>query len=1181
MNPFKTILFLSVSLFSLTLFGQDIDRSNYSLFWEITGENLSQPSYLYGTMHVQDERAHDFPDSLFIAIEGSEAFAMEVDPDSTISGMMKELLGQKYENTLKEKLSTRAYGKLSEEFFEQTGMSLDSFAMFNGEDKIASELIPFSEPDDVVKKQNAVDFYLYQCAFYADKSLHGLEDMSDYQSTKDALFKVFESDDVPSFGMSEERKRKQYETMMKMYQEGDTEAMYTHTTKDKIYEEYNTAMLDTRNVNMIEGIVDLLKTKKGVFVAIGAAHLGGEMGVVKLLREKGYNLRKMQPVFTDIADNYKFQSKRSRDWNSHYLKGTRIQADFPLQPEKMNSEDDEMSQFMSLHGAIDFIEMNGYMVMEINSPTGVMDLSDDQLKEMAKGMSKSAAAKKSKKTRKVKSPAGLSGIENSFVDDEGNYHAQQIFADEKAAYVLWYMRLLNENPTADKEKFFNSFQIINLPPPPPPPLGSVSESGYNFESPEQGYSIKMPRKPFEKTTFQSVKIVEGRTGSMKITQNVSINAKGETFLVQHILRPLGQKTENDSVAITSTAAVINTRSKVLKEPEYFKEKDIMGVELYNETSDGKDMRSRAIVRGPHNYFIAYSGADIYSETAENFFNSFQLLPFQEEEMKNMTPEGEEYSIDLPEQYFVNKTGIDEEEGILEKRELIALDTLSGISYVVTRTTYLPYVELGDKDIYLQLVIDQNAEEGTAELLARKEEDGISKLNLDMLSPDTETYTMAQLFYVGDMEYELSASLPSEEYTKSAERFFASFQLKNQADPGLLFKSKSEVILKDLTSRENEISTRAIAALDAYSFSSDNLPTIRKVLTDKNYHQDTIEQLLLREFLYNSDEESLPFLEAYFTGNKKVGFASQRFMLMAMNTKGEEAGRKDFFKYANDWEKNAAEQHFDYEDLFTPYFDSTALFIAHIDDLVTLLEHKQFAVEAANVLSFHAKNMKENRDLLIAPREVIFAKAQQIATEYNLFNDPSASKDFAEYNLFDALNFFLTDIPPTPEIENYFKEFYKFDDTYLMLGAIRYYASEQIPFNPIMVEKIYNSPYDRIYLFQYAENYFGDLKMMPEDYVSKESVMETFVYRSISDEYGALSFYKLMKSQKYKNGDKEYLLYPFTFKIEGNENEYFGAVTQPADDSVNIDPDFFNYHTTTWDKSQTEEMLQEIKDHWEQ
>ncbi|MGK0363694.1 MAG: hypothetical protein ACI85O_000747 [Saprospiraceae bacterium] len=1177
MNPLKTILFLSISLFSLTLFGQEIDRSNYSLLWEITGKNLSQPSYLYGTMHVQDERAHDFPDSLFIALESAEAFALEVDPDSTINGMMKELLGQEYENTLKEKMSATAYEKLTVEFFDLTGMSLDSFAMFNGEDKIASELIPFSEPADVVKKQNAVDFYLYQCAFRADKSLHGLETMSDYQSTNDALFKVFEQENVPSFGMSEERRREQYETMIKMYQEGDTEAMYAYTTKDKTYEEYSVAMLDTRNMKMTEGVVDLLKTKKSVFAAIGAAHLGGEIGVVKLLRAKGYTLRKMQPVFTGKANNYKLKNKRSREWTSHQIKGSQIQLDFPLQPEKMNSEDDEMSQFLSLHGVVDFVEMNGYMVMVINSPTGVMDMSDAQLKDMAKEMSKSVSPKKSKKLKKIKSPEGLSGFENSFVDVEGNYHTQQIFSDKKAVYVLWYMRLLSENPTADKERFFNSFQIIDLPSPPP---GILSEIGYDFENLTQGYSIKMPRKPFEKTTYQTVEVFEGRTGTMKITQNVSVSVKGETFMVQHILRPLGQKTENDSVAVASTAAVINSRNKVLKEPQYFERKDIVGVEMHNEISGGKEMRSRAIARGPHNYFIAFSGEDVYSETAENFFNSFQLLPFQEEEMNDFISEDKEYSIELPEQYFVSTTGRNEEEGILDVNELVALDTLSGISYVITRTTYLPYIEFGDKDSYLQSVIDKNADLAKAKLLSRTEENGISKLKLDMLSPDTETYTLAQLFHVGNTEYELNASLPSDEYIASAERFFASFQLNNQADSDLLFKSKSEVILKDLTSKEEEISNRAIEAINEYSFSADNLPTIRKILTDDNYHQDTIEGLLLREFVYNFDEESLPFIEEYFTKNKPAGLSAQRYILMAMNAQPTEVGRKTFFKYANDWEKNAERQYFDYEDIFTPYYDSPSLFLAHLEDLMPLLEHQQFAVELANILSFHAKSMKDDRDILITKREIIFAKAQQIVTKYNLFSDPKASTDFEEYRLFDALNFYLTDVPTTPEIEDYFKDFYKFDEAYLILGAIRYYASEQIPFNPIMVKKVYDSPYDRIYLFRYAENYFGDLKMLPQEYVSQETVTEAYVYESIYDEYGLLSAYKPMKTQEYKKGDKEYLLYPFTFKLEGNDGEYFGAVSQPMDGSENVFPDLFNYHTGAWDKSRTEEMLQEIKDYWE-
>src|SRR6187402_3369857 len=51
---------------------------NNSLLWEISGNNLNAPSYLFGTMHVKDKRAFQFHDSLMIKLKSCQTFAGEL-----------------------------------------------------------------------------------------------------------------------------------------------------------------------------------------------------------------------------------------------------------------------------------------------------------------------------------------------------------------------------------------------------------------------------------------------------------------------------------------------------------------------------------------------------------------------------------------------------------------------------------------------------------------------------------------------------------------------------------------------------------------------------------------------------------------------------------------------------------------------------------------------------------------------------------------------------------------------------------------------------------------------------------------------------------------------------------------------------------------------------------------------
>src|SRR5687768_18061184 len=52
-----------------------------SLFWEITGNGLKKPSYLFGTMHVSSKMVFHLSDSFYQAIRNVDAVALELNPD--------------------------------------------------------------------------------------------------------------------------------------------------------------------------------------------------------------------------------------------------------------------------------------------------------------------------------------------------------------------------------------------------------------------------------------------------------------------------------------------------------------------------------------------------------------------------------------------------------------------------------------------------------------------------------------------------------------------------------------------------------------------------------------------------------------------------------------------------------------------------------------------------------------------------------------------------------------------------------------------------------------------------------------------------------------------------------------------------------------------------------------------
>lgn len=81
--------------------------------------------------------------------------------------------------------------------------------------------------------------------------------------------------------------------MIATYKQQDIDKLYEAVSgKDADLKKYEDALLINRNRNWIPKISSLA-AEGPVFVAVGAAHLGGEQGVISLLRKAGFTV---QPI---------------------------------------------------------------------------------------------------------------------------------------------------------------------------------------------------------------------------------------------------------------------------------------------------------------------------------------------------------------------------------------------------------------------------------------------------------------------------------------------------------------------------------------------------------------------------------------------------------------------------------------------------------------------------------------------------------------------------------------------------------------------------------------------------------------------------------------------------------------------------------------------------------------------
>src|ERR1044071_10255875 len=80
----KLVFLVPVLVLSFSVFAQKkpLPGKYPSLLWEITGNGIKKPSYLFGTMHVSSKMAFHLSDSFYLGIRNADVVALETDPSS-------------------------------------------------------------------------------------------------------------------------------------------------------------------------------------------------------------------------------------------------------------------------------------------------------------------------------------------------------------------------------------------------------------------------------------------------------------------------------------------------------------------------------------------------------------------------------------------------------------------------------------------------------------------------------------------------------------------------------------------------------------------------------------------------------------------------------------------------------------------------------------------------------------------------------------------------------------------------------------------------------------------------------------------------------------------------------------------------------------------------------------------
>jgi len=286
----KVKAFLTLTLI-LSFFANRITNAHpkSSLLWEISGNGLKAPSYIYGTVHSADTRAFHFVKLAETYIAKSDAFAMEINMDNlgemNLFSMMKYLV-MPGDTTLEMLMTHDQYAKLDKFVTDSLHLAL---AMFNTIKPMF--LLGLEEGMSMSEDSSTfLDQYLMQEAKSREKEIIGIETVEEQIRALDLIpLKKQAKMVLELVELDTTKKEGSLEDIVDIYFKGDLDALYSFYKKEDLSNTFNAALITDRNHRMADR-VDSIIHKKRLFTAVGALHLPGDEGVINLLRKKGYTL---------------------------------------------------------------------------------------------------------------------------------------------------------------------------------------------------------------------------------------------------------------------------------------------------------------------------------------------------------------------------------------------------------------------------------------------------------------------------------------------------------------------------------------------------------------------------------------------------------------------------------------------------------------------------------------------------------------------------------------------------------------------------------------------------------------------------------------------------------------------------------------------------------------------------
>lgn len=601
----KSALLVGIILFAFTLFNTPISAQKryQGLMWQISGNGLTRPSYLYGTMHVSEKVAFHLSDSFFIALAGVDVVSLETNPETWMDDMMSDeyrgIIGY-YLNSRRDNSPTKD-GAFA---LEKNLKPIIRQALSEDLDLVNGLLFRNEKAAENFEEDTYLDLYIYKTGKRLHKVLTGVEKFQEVmrlsqEATRDAA--------------KDKTNRKSFhgdleQIMYDAYRRADLDLMDSlqRLSSGKAYLE---KMLYQRNRNMVRNM-DSIMRKSSLFVAIGAAHLPCENGVIELLRKKGYTVR---PVQKGERANKQKKAIDERKYVLSYTTQTTqdgfVKVDLPGKLHELPPQ-----TRLQYYLYPEYVNGAFYSLARIKTYSNFFNLSENQVLKMIDSLLyeniPGEIISKKEMTRN-----GYTGFDILNRTRNGNYQRYQMYVTPFEILVFKLGGTKDFAKGKDGDFFFNSIQLQE---------NTVTKNGVSF-SPEYGaFEIKFPHKPLNNVNFSHAILEYPSRNDYQAT-----DGKTSYFLMEKIFHHQDYIDEDTFELNLLTDGFAETQDYKVLSQSFGKTNEVTSKEVIFRCQNGDRILCRAMIRGIHYYLLAakmdsVSATKIKDLNEIPFFSSFQF-----------------------------------------------------------------------------------------------------------------------------------------------------------------------------------------------------------------------------------------------------------------------------------------------------------------------------------------------------------------------------------------------------------------------------------------------------------------------------------------------------------------------------------------------------------------------------